>query len=234
MPVAIEGNPQEQGQPGLSDLLIPEQRVVVHRSSTITTREAAPARQKMFARRAFGRGSDARDSAPGRIISSAEVPPQDQIGLSGQEDIEMRKLIAIITLALGLGAGVVTAGPVSASAFGCSTYGPTVIVSGLSLPKGTYCAQISGTGTYVSYVYGQAQVNNALAGTTCNYQMTAEFFDSSGRWYETQASPVRYGCFSAAGASERINFGRYMRPGFMCSTLKSNGVRLTSVCHNIY
>lgn len=146
----------------------------------------------------------------------------------------MRKLIVIVTLATALVASVFTATPANAGAFGCSTYGPSVIIRGVSLPKGTYCVQISGTGTYVNYVYGQAQVNNALAGTTCNYQMTAEFFDSAGRWYETKASPVRYSCFSAAGASERINIGRYMKRGFMCSTLKSNGARLTSVCHNIY
>lgn len=31
-----------------------------------------------------------------------------------------------------------------------------------------------------------------------------------------------------------IWLNRYVQRGFMCSTLRSNGVRLTSVCHNIY
>jgi hypothetical protein len=57
--------------------------------------------------------------------------------------------------------------------------------------------------------------------------------DTSGRWHETQSGPVRNSSFSGAGASERIHIARHMTRGFMCSTLRSNGVRLTSVGHNI-
>lgn len=128
----------------------------------------------------------------------------------------------------------VSSEPASASAFGCNQYGSGLSYNGIGARKGTYCAQISGTGTWVSFVYGQGQVNNALFGTTCNYFITAEFFDSSGRWYETQRTPTRNRCYSAAGFSERININRHMRKGFMCSTLFSNGARQTSVCHSIY
>lgn len=62
--------------------------------------------------------------------------------------------------------------------------------------------------------------------------MTAEFFDSSGRWYKTYSTPTRYGCSRTGSGSISIN--RSMKRGFMCSTLKQNGGRITSVCHNIY
>lgn len=147
----------------------------------------------------------------------------------------MRKLIAMLALVATLaGVSVVAAAaPASAGAFGCSLYGPGMTIRGVGVRKGTYCVEINGAGTWVSYVYAQANINNAILGTTCNYRMTAEFFDGNGSWYETLSSPTRYGCFSAAGASERINVGRNMRKGMMCSTLISNGARETSVCHSI-
>lgn len=150
--------------------------------------------------------------------------------------IARNRVVAALAATAFVSAGALFGGSVpgaQASAFGCSGYGPTFIYHGAKFPKGTYCVQISGTGTYVNYVYGQAQVNNAVFGTTCNWNITAEFFNTRGQWYKTINGPVRNSCFSAAGASYTIPVRARMQPGLMCSTLKSNGARQTSVCHSI-
>jgi hypothetical protein len=94
--------------------------------------------------------------------------------------------------------------------------------------KGLYCVNIDGSGTHVKWVGGAF---NSI-GNVCNWSITAEFFDSSGRWYQTLSSPIRYGCSHASNAVIWVN--AYKKRGFMCSTLKTNGLRITSVCHNIY
>lgn len=149
------------------------------------------------------------------------------------ETIKAKVAAVAAAATLALGGLAITASPADASAFGCSGYGPSIIYQGVRFPKGTYCVHLVGQGRFVDHVYGQAHVNNALFGTTCNWNITAEFFDQNGNWYETINGPFHATCFRAAGASDRINVRRYMRTGFMCSTLKSNGVRQTSVCHSI-
>ncbi len=119
--------------------------------------------------------------------------------------------------------------PAHASAFGCNGW------KGVPTPWGTlsansYCASLNGTGTYVSSVSGSFTVN---FGTVCNYNITAEFFDSNGNWYYTKQTPVRYRCDWGTVSTGSIAIGTNMRRGSMCSTLKQNGARLTSVCHSI-
>jgi hypothetical protein len=144
----------------------------------------------------------------------------------------MKKLIAIAALVASL-AGVSVLGgasPASASAFGCSGF-RTVNSPWGSGAVNSYCANLDGTGRYVRNVSGSFTAN---VGTVCNYNITAEFFDSSGRWYMTRSAPTTYGCFWGTQFAGRITLNQYVQPGFMCSTLKQNGTRLTSVCHNIY
>lgn len=93
-----------------------------------------------------------------------------------------------------------------ASAFGCS-YG----VSPRS--PNTYCVSLNGSGTYVNYVYGQFNGGAVI----CNYYMTAEFFDTSWRWYETRNSVRTSGC--ANGGGGWIGIYAYKKRGYMCSTL---------------
>lgn len=144
----------------------------------------------------------------------------------------MKKLIAIVALVASLaGVGVLgNASPASASAFGCQGFRT------LNSPWGTgnvnsYCANLNGTGRYVRTVTGSYTAN---VGTVCNSSITAEFFDTAGRWYMTRQSPVRYGCRWGTQYAGGITLNQNVRPGFMCSTLKQNGARLTSVCHSIY
>jgi hypothetical protein len=106
------------------------------------------------------------------------------------------------------------------TAYGCKVW----FTNGL---PNDYCVLLSGSGTYVSYVKG----NFALTGAISNWSITAEFFDTSGRWYQTYSSPIHYG--TAVTNWDTISIGRWMRPGLMCSTLKSNGNRINSVCHSI-
>jgi hypothetical protein len=141
----------------------------------------------------------------------------------------MKKLIAMLALTTGLAGVGLVAGqtPASAGAYGCSWWNP-VTVGGYSAAAGQYCVNVAGTGTFVANVGG----GFASAGNVCNSSITAEFFDSSGRWYQTFTSPTSYGCSHNITKTMAIN--QYVRRGFVCSTLRQNGARLSSVCHNIY
>lgn len=144
----------------------------------------------------------------------------------------MKKLIAIVALVASL-AGVsvlASASPASASAYGCQGF-RTVNSPWGSGNVNSYCVDLQGSGTYVRSVSGAFTAN---VGSVCNYNITAEFFDAQGRWYMTRQSPVRYGCTWGTQYAGGISINQYVQRGFMCSTLKQNGSRLTSVCHNIY
>jgi hypothetical protein len=135
--------------------------------------------------------------------------------------------VTLVALTASLGVVAVDAPPAKAGASGCSFWNPFT-VGGYRLAAGTYCVTLAGTRTYVDYVYG----GFSSAGNVCNWNVTAEFFDTSGRWYMTRSSPIKHGCTPRNGAA--VTLKRYVKRGFMCSTLKQNGGRITSVCHNIH
>lgn len=143
--------------------------------------------------------------------------------------IVVRRLAAVLTaVVLGIGfTSAVTAQPAHASAWGCSYYGNLGPIQGIPIYNGSYCAGIEGSGTWVDGVYG----NFSSAGNVCNWNITAEFFDSSGRWYQTYTGATHWTC--GRTGSDGIYIGEYKQRGRMCSTLKTNGGRITSVCHNI-
>ncbi len=139
----------------------------------------------------------------------------------------MKKLIATVVLVASL-AGVsvlATATPASAGAYGCA--GWTTKWAGYTAPSGAYCATISGQGRYVQAVSGSYGASNL-----CNTRITAEFFTDSWQWTRTYNSGTWGGCGSYRNQTIWIN-GYAPTTGFMCSTLYSNNVRMTSVCHRI-
>lgn len=141
----------------------------------------------------------------------------------------VRRLAAVLTAAvLSIGfTSAVTAQPANASANGCSWFGNLGNIQGLPIYNGSYCAGIDGSGTWVDGVYG----NFSSAGNVCNWNITAEFFDGSGRWYQTYTGPTHWTCGRIG--SDGIYIGERKQRGKMCSTLKTNGGRITSVCHSI-
>lgn len=141
----------------------------------------------------------------------------------------LRRLAATLA-ALILGAAVATASPAApaqASAYGCSYFGNLGPIKGLPIYNGSYCAGVDGSGTWVDGVYG----NFSSAGNVCNWNITAEFFDGSGRWYQTYTGPTHWNCGRIG--SDGIYIGERKQRGSVCSTLKTNGGRITSVCHSI-
>jgi hypothetical protein len=142
--------------------------------------------------------------------------------------LRLKALVLAVGLAIAsFGAiALAPATPAGASAYGCSFWN-TATVGGVRLASGQYCVLLAGQGTFVDYVKG----GFVSASNVCNWRITAEFFDSNGRWYATYASPVRYTC-SKTG-TRYIYLRRYVKRGFMCSTLRQNGARITSVCHSI-
>jgi hypothetical protein len=141
----------------------------------------------------------------------------------------LKKFIAIAAATLSI-IGLVsigTAKPAAAGAYGCAAWGAGTY-AGKPYAQGGYCAEINGSGTFVKYVGGGFN----SAGNVCNWNITAEFFDSNGRWYQTYNGPAHYQC--NVKANDVIWINQYKARGRMCSTLKSNGGRIQSVCHNIY
>jgi hypothetical protein len=61
--------------------------------------------------------------------------------------------------------------------------------------------------------------------------MTAEFFDANWRRRYTRESSKKAECAWKRSVSLRIRLNE--QPGFMCSSLRSGGQRVTSVCHAI-
>lgn len=141
----------------------------------------------------------------------------------------MKKIFAFAAATLSI-VGLVNIGsaqPAAAGAYGCSAWGAGNY-NGYPYANGGYCAELNGSGTFVKYVGGGFN----SAGNVCNWNITAEFFDTAGRWYQTISSPVQYRCDRKNEAVIWINQNK--QRGRMCSTLKSNGGRIQSVCHNIY
>ena len=148
-------------------------------------------------------------------------------------------LLAVPTIAIALLAGgalAPTSSPVAkvigvenakAGATGCAWWGSTTIL-GVPVAPGQYCVTVGGTGTFVATVYG----GYVSASSLCYTSITAEFFDRNWNWYKTYSTAQAYGCSKSRSPS--IDIGRYMQPGFVCSTLKSGGQKVTSRCFGIY
>jgi hypothetical protein len=144
--------------------------------------------------------------------------------------------IAIATLASLSVAGLALSGSASASATKCNSWGPQVSVKGIGLTFDHYCGTVQGGGDYVQFVTGSFM---SYTGCVSNWNITAEFFaDSNGgnHWVWTKNGSVHSGCYDNGSDSLLINsypIAPY-KNGFVCSTLKSNGTRLTSWCASIY
>jgi len=143
-------------------------------------------------------------------------------------------------LRLGLGlafmfASIVGSSPAGATAAGTSGFGPRLCVKGVCAPMGSYWVQLTSKRLHVSNVKAWPQLLSPV-GNICNWNVTAEFFDTSDHWYQTFNAPVHRGCNSYWNQADAVFIivNKEMKPGKMCSTLKSNGTRKTSVCHNFF
>jgi hypothetical protein len=130
----------------------------------------------------------------------------------------LRRALAAATLAISLAAGSVgfAASPAAASATACSS-GPR-----------TYCAYVNGSGLKVNYVIGSF----SSVSTICNWTITAEFFDTHGKWYKTFETKTHLGCWFTNNTQLNVNYKA--KAGKMYSTLRSNGSRVTSVGFSIH
>jgi hypothetical protein len=131
---------------------------------------------------------------------------------------------ALLVVASSVGGLAATAAPASASASNCPAF-----VAFFDGTFGNYCAIVYGTGLHVSEVYGTF---TDFVHPVCNWTITAEFFDTTWKWYKTFQSPVHSGCTNHSSTAIYPNYNA--KAGHMCSTLKSNGNRLTSYCFNIH
>jgi hypothetical protein len=147
----------------------------------------------------------------------------------------MKKVIATVMLIASL-AGVMVvsvASPAAADAKGCTFYGNRN-VGGWTVPAGSYCATVVGSGKTVYGVQGEF-----YAPSLCNYDYTAEFFNSNWQWKRTFTSARNYGCsygsawFRYIPVNSNIQALTGTSTGYMCSTLRVAGQRVTSVCHYI-
>lgn len=112
---------------------------------------------------------------------------------------------------------VVNGAPASASSIGCNYY-----------KWGDYCVSVRGTGTYVE----KLRPHFVSAVKRCNWDMSAEFFDSSGKWYKTYRTGIHYGCWFTN--IDDVWVKSNMKKGFVCSTLRTNSSPIASRCESIY
>src|SRR4051794_40978810 len=96
-------------------------------------------------------------------------------------DTRMRRIAAAVLLSVGFGAAPVVMSVASAGA------SATKCASGAH----SYCAYVNGSGLHVNYVTGSFTSTTPI----CNWTITAEFFDSAGRYYKTFESSRHNGCW---------------------------------------
>src|SRR5689334_7295514 len=142
--------------------------------------------------------------------------------------------IAITTLAALSVTGLAMSGPASATALlRCNTWGPVITIKGVGVHEGTFCGNVYGSGNYVSSVSDSFTAYT----TVCNWNITAEFFrdlpNGGNAWTYTINGPVHHSC-TLATANNVITVNSNEQTGFVCSTLKENGTRLTSWCASIH
>ena len=144
------------------------------------------------------------------------------------------RVAALCALAVAATAvSFIAASPASAYARGCQPWN-TINIDGWPVPSGLYCAEVDGYGTWIYQVEGDF----SSIGNVCNWDITAEFFDSHWGWHRTFVSPHNNGC-SHTGR-QYISVPYYMSQlvgsdyGYMCSTLRVAWKRVTSVCHYIH
>jgi len=123
---------------------------------------------------------------------------------------------ALFVVSVGLG---MSAAPASATALGCSYN-----VGGIQ----TYCELVNGSGDYVASVEGSFASTSPI----CNWDVTAEFFNSNNQWYRTTKSAVHYNCSYVNHDWAPVGF--WAQTGYVCSTLQQNGSRIISRCEAIH
>jgi hypothetical protein len=146
-----------------------------------------------------------------------------------------RRLAVCALLACALGLAALAHNPPNAQAYarGCGFWNPFTVAS-YNLAAGQYCAEVDGNSTWIYNVEGDF----ISVGNICNWDITAEFFDSHWNWKRSYASSHQYGC-SHTGRSN-IYLPYYLSQlvgenyGYMCSTLRVGWQRVTSVCHYVH
>lgn len=147
-----------------------------------------------------------------------------------------RMIVVLVSTSLATVALVLVgpASPAAADTKSCQFYGGGN-VSGQYIPTATYCGTRVGSGTWVSGVQGEF-----YGAKLCNYDVTAEFFDSRWNWKRTIVSGHNYGCAYGSTWMPYIGVNNSMAgltgtgTGYMCSTLRAGWQRVTSTCQYIY
>lgn len=129
----------------------------------------------------------------------------------------------------------VASGTANAYAYDCEYPGQILNIKGVPLPTAEYCAEIDGSRSYIGTVRGNFL---SFYPPVCNYDMTAEFFTANWKWVRTFVSPHKNGCAATDGMAMTfpysINVFTKASNGYMCSTLRSAGKRITSKCLYIH
>ncbi len=145
-----------------------------------------------------------------------------------------RSLILIVAILASFVVALAMPGLASADTKSCTLYGGGN-VQGQYIPSASYCMTRVGSGRSVSGVQGEF-----YGVKICNYDVTAEFFDSRWGWKRTLTSGHNYGCAHGTTWMPYIHVNKSMAAltgtptGYLCSTLRAGGQRVTSSCQYIY
>ena len=141
--------------------------------------------------------------------------------------------LGALLVAGGVAAGVAVVGaaPAEASSFGCTGFGPGVTYKGVYVTNGTFCGTVNGSGRYVNYVGGNAY-NHIPGQSFCNWEIKADFYDTSGAWRDWASTGIRGGCTMIPDLN--IGVHRWERQGKVRITLRSNASNVASVDEAIF
>lgn len=143
----------------------------------------------------------------------------------------IRQLVVTVLVLTGLigGAGVVTAFPAQASAYGVALFGGWNVTGIGWVPKGELEHGVSGSGLRIDREYSEF---NAVA-PICNWRIAYRWYDTSGTQYYSYKGTVHWGC-NVWGHGDSLYNG-VARPGHVCASLYSNGTWIPNAkqCHNI-
>lgn len=104
--------------------------------------------------------------------------------------------LAGIVSAAAVGGALATTSPANASAYGCTRFGGAVPNVGAN---STFCASVSGSGSYIDYVNGNVTKVLWWMDTVCNGQLAMDVYNRYGQYVGSRYGAVHSGCVNAGG-----------------------------------
>lgn len=136
--------------------------------------------------------------------------------------------IAAMLMTLLAASAVANAQPAQASASGCTGYkNVTLPVVNMTIPSGTYCFGVNGSGLWVNNTSG------SLSGLIYNRSEVIRLYDDWGQNYKTYYGSTAYGYSYGTKFWRQNNVRGTIKSGQICGTLTAGGAAVATHCHYV-